>query len=165
MFPNVSRSKWTLKDYEKLTGVKSKHQKKKKKKSKSKRNTVRQKGAGQLGHRKKRSGKNTFLKNHLPALLNMTQKYNSNSKQRNALIDNLNIAQQNALKRISKDFLKSKFPISPKLLKKLAKDKQKIYKLAENKTTLSQCKKYLKQKGGFVGALIPLAVSLLSSIL
>lgn len=133
------RKKMTRKDYEKLAGL---HQTKK----------------------KSMKGGSTLAKN-LPFLLNTTARYNPNFKQRRALIETLTPGQHKALKKIANNFIEAKLPVSTKVLKKIAKEKNDLYKLAEKKSSLSFAKKFLNQKGGIAGALIPLALSLVPDLL
>lgn len=151
------RNKMVRKDYENLIGVKKRKVKHKK---------IKQKG----GQRLKKAKRNKITPNpiHITSLLNMTPHFNKNSGQRKKLIEDLSPAQFLALKKICKRFLQGKFPVSTKLLQKLFPVKKDIYKVAEAKK-IGEAKHFLNQKGGFAGALIPLALSivpdLLSSIL
>lgn len=93
-------------------------------------------------------------------LYGMLSKDNANKKQRNLLINSLDNKQMKGIQKLTKNFLASKYPLDPKQLKHFAKYKKSIYALQSAKTPLSMKKNILKQKGGFLHSLIPLAVSL-----
>ena len=80
-------------------------------------------------------------------------------RQRSMLIDSLNKKQINGIKILMNNFLKENYKIPPLKLKQLAKDRQFIYKLSAPEKTFPSDKKrkLLKQKGGILGAILPLA--------
>ena len=91
------------------------------------------------------------------AVLSLIGKNNKNTKQRKKIIDNLTKRQANMIKKITSNFLRKTFSIPDLELKKLQKDRKYIYQLANNNVSLQKKKKILKQKGGILPALLPLA--------
>ena len=62
------------------------------------------------------------------------------------------------------NLLKGTIDLSPKLKTRLSKHKQTIRKLAKKSVNQSE-KKHLVQKGGFLGAILPLVKTLLPTLL
>lgn len=140
--PRRTRKMKTRRDYEELVGL---IRKKRKQKGGSSRVNL------------------NFIRKHIPFLAMISNK-NANKVQRENLINNMNKGQMNAVRTMMKNFLNSKYPINDTILKKLAKDKDFIYHLASS-GQFENKKKILNQKGGLLGALVPLASSLIAPVL
>ena len=147
MPPPPIRSYLTRRDYERMIGLKKKKRRRNRK--------VKQHQEG--------GGFNRRLMKNL-AYLAMISNRNRNRKHRDFLIDNASNEQIDAVQQLIKDFLKTKSPpISKPTLKRLAKEKYYLYQLAESnrKVPIERKKAIVKQRGGFLGALIPLAAKTL----
>jgi len=125
----------------------------------------------QHGHRKKQKRKhskstveNKALRKHYD-LFKLVSSKNPNKKQREALIETLNKEQMGGITKLVKDFLNQKYTVPPKTMKQMKKDKAYIYALINSKTNINDKKQILKQKGGFLGLLAPLAGALLPGLL
>lgn len=81
---------------------------------------------------------------------------NPNKKQKKALLDTINKTQINAIGELTGNLLNGRYNVPKSVLKKLSKDKDSLYALADKKKPISKKKKILEQKGGFLGALLPL---------
>lgn len=90
---------------------------------------------------------------------------NSNKAQRRALIDSMNQSQMRGVQHLISDFLKKKYEVPTKILKKLRRDRRYIYDLLNNDLPIENHKEILKQRGGFISSLIPLAGALASPML
>lgn len=98
-------------------------------------------------------------------LLHLLGNTNKNKAQRKALIDTMNRQQLAAVRDALNGFLSEKITVPPRVLKNLKRDKKYIYALLQKSTPVETQKEILKQKGGFLGALMPLAGALLPSII
>lgn len=104
------------------------------------------------------------LRKHVPTLnLALSRTAGGDKKQRHAVIDTMNNGQMKAVGTLVKSFLNNKIPVNDKALKKLKKDRKYLYGLINKKSTNSNKKKILKQKGGAIiapilGALLPALV-------
>lgn len=98
-------------------------------------------------------------------LLNLMGSKNINTRQRKALINTMNKSQMQATKGMVNDFLNQRYPVPPKIIKRLKRDKQFIYDLVDRKTLFERQKKILRQRGGFLGILAGLAATILPSLL
>lgn len=106
--------------------------------------------------------KSKAIKNlHYLKLLRDTKKH---PKQK-LLIEFADKSQIDAIIECIINILQGRIPITQKHKKQLVKHKDDLRKLAKKKTTTKTRKKVLKQKGGLLGAVLPLAVGALSSIL
>ena len=117
----------------------------------------RRKGKGAGGRSNKSLAKNLHC-------IGMVCSPGGNKKQRYGVIDSMNKQQLGGIKTIIRDFLTERYIVPKTELKKLAKNKKYIYQLLDPKTSTENQKNILKQRGGFLSALIPLAASILPSI-
>ena len=98
------------------------------------------------------------IKKHLPYFVALL-KYVKNKKQKNALIDEMTNSQLKTVKHMVQCFLNHKIQVPEKDLKSMKRDKSYLYGLVRNdvapylKKKIIK-KKIVKQKGGFLGALI-----------
>jgi hypothetical protein len=88
-----------------------------------------------------------------------------NKKRRNALIDIATNGEIDSISECILNILQGKVPLKPFQTKKLQKIKKYLRLLASKKCSIKNRKKILKQKGGFLGALIPVAIAAISSLL
>ena len=86
-------------------------------------------------------------------------------RQKHQLISNMGTHQMNAISHMMKKFLNSQYPVSPRVLKKLAKDQDYVRALANGRNNMETKKQILYQKGGLIGLLAPLVGSLISPLL
>ena len=132
--------------------------------SKKGRRSGKRRHSRQLGRRRrKRVGKLTGGV-MIPDLLlaNLISRDNRNAIQRQALIDTMNMQQMRRIGRVVRGFLNSRYKMSNKQLKALAKNRDFVMALVNRNVPLTTKKQVLKQKGGFLGALLPLATSVLA---
>jgi len=101
-------------------------------------------------------------KNDLSKLISV-----KSAKERNRLINKVNICVIKAIAEIAHNCLLGNVPLSNCNYKKLKKYKSLIRKIANRKISLSKKRKIIKiQKGGIIwNILIPAALSLLSSVI
>ena len=90
---------------------------------------------------------------------------NKNVKQREAVVDSMNEKQVKQIGKLVKNVLNMKRKLPKKEIKKLVRDRNLIEALIKGKGNVNTCKKILKlklrnQKGGFLGPLLPLALTL-----
>lgn len=90
-------------------------------------------------------------------LLGMISDKNRNKAQREALIRTMNREQLGVVKKMVGDFLKAEYPVPRDVLKKLVRNRAKVRELASPKTKEGKLKKFIKQNGGFLSALLPIA--------
>lgn len=86
-------------------------------------------------------------------------------KRRNALIEIAETAEIRALAEILVNTLHGNLPLTEAQYKRIRKYKGVLRKLAGKRHSVRQQKNILKQKGGFLGALIPIAMTAISSLL
>lgn len=96
--------------------------------------------------------------------LNLLSKSKRNKKRRNLLIDIADKEEINALSEIILNALRGNLPLKKKEIKELNKYKHVLRKLIKRTYSIKKKKAILKQKGGFLGAIIPIALSALGSI-
>jgi hypothetical protein len=87
-----------------------------------------------------------------------------NKKRRNALIEVGTSGEIDGVSECILNILMGRVPLKPNQIRKLRKIKRYLRQLADKKCSLKKRKHILKQKGGFLGALIPIAVSALGSL-
>lgn len=105
-----------------------------------------------------------FAKN--VALLSiLAAKKKANSQFNKRIIDSLNSSQMGDVQKIVSNFLKGRYTLPSLQLKRLAADKKYIYQIANSKVPMNVKKRILKQKGGFLPALIPLAAKTLGPVI
>ena len=97
------------------------------------------------------------LKDNFPLFM-VLDKTNKNVKQRNKLINSLSEHQMKGVEHLANNFLQKKYNTKGINLNKLKKDRKFIYNLAKAGTSLATKKKILKQKGGILHMLLPLAL-------
>ena len=90
---------------------------------------------------------------------------NRNVKQRQAVVDSMNDHQVRQIGRMMKKVLNMKRKLPKKEISKLLRDRKLIDAIVNGKGSINTRKKILKlklrnQKGGFLGPLLPLALSL-----
>ena len=131
--------------------------------SKKSRRSGKRRQSKQLGRKKRRVGKLTGGV-MIPDLLlaNLISRDNRNAIQRQALIDTMNMQQMRRIGRVVRGFLNSRYKMSNKQLRALAKNRDFVMALVNRNVPLTTKKQVLKQKGGFLGALLPLATSVLA---
>lgn len=81
------------------------------------------------------------------------------------MIDTMSKSQMNATKSLVNDFLNEKYKLPPKIKKKLKRDKKYIFHLVDEQTPFEEQKAVLKQKGGFLQFLLPLAATVIPAII
>ena len=82
-------------------------------------------------------------------------------KSRHALIDGLSNKQMNGIGKCFGKFLRMQKKLPGKRLKQLIRDQRLVNAIVQGHGSLNTRKKILKQKGGFLGALLPLAAKTL----
>lgn len=88
-----------------------------------------------------------------------------NTKKRNKLID---IADPNELKAVAECFLNilnGNIKVSANQLNKMKRKKSTMRKLVGKRNSHKKRKEYIKQTGGFLPTILPLALTLLSSFI
>ena len=155
----TARTKLTRKDYENLIITEKGLKKKKTVKGKKKAHCAPMRGGGGGGVKRK----DPFLKNiHL---FGMISNKNANAKQRQALVESMNNSQLGAIKNVTKKFLASDYVVPAPVLKRLVKDRDLLYELIGKKTPVTRQKSILNQTGGFIHALLPLALKAAAPLL
>ena len=84
---------------------------------------------------------------------------------RNKMVDMANAAEIRAVSECIQNLLEGNVAIDSKVLRQMKKYKTLLRSLAMKCYPLRKKKRILKQKGGFIGALIPLAISAATSLL
>lgn len=92
------------------------------------------------------------------ALWQLISPTNKNRQQRETLIQSLNKGQLDDISRMLRAFMNGKFKVTDGVIKKLKKDKQFLYCLADCKTPIEERKDIVRQKGGFLPFLLPLLI-------
>lgn len=87
------------------------------------------------------------------------------SKRRNALIDIANKYEMDAISELILNALKGNIRLSPKLQKQMQKEKINWRKIAEKKCPVNRKKKILKQRGGILASILPIALKAAAAIL
>lgn len=111
----------------------------------------------------KRSSKRSFSEDnrHFLTLLSKSKQKN----RRNKLID---VANNNEIKAISecvKNIVEGNVPISSKHLQILKQHKHVLKSIAQRCYPIKKKRELLKQRGGFLGAILPIALGALSNII
>lgn len=86
-------------------------------------------------------------------------------KKRNLLVDMANKEQIDAISEIILNTLKNNVPLKTRDKNKLRPYKQTLRNLAKKSTSLKKRKHILKQRGGFLSFLLPLALTTLANII
>lgn len=95
--------------------------------------------------------------------LNLLAKSNT-PRRRRLLTEWADKADMDALSEISFNTLKGNIKLSPQMHKKLKRYRGAIRTLASKKSSLSKKKSVVKQHGGFMSSLIPLALAAVTSL-
>jgi hypothetical protein len=90
---------------------------------------------------------------------------NKKKKQRNQLIDIANGSQIKSVTECVMNLLSGNIPLSKHQLSQLKKHRKQMRELTKRQLSIKRKKQILKQKGGFLGAILPLAVSAIGSLL
>ena len=134
----------TREDYKAMIGLKKRAKSKRKRKS-----GVRMAGGYMPG--------GNVMANAL-FLARMLTKKNQNAKQRDAIVNTMDNKQMNQLSKVFKTFWKSNQQMPKKHLKRLQKDRRFVEAMMNPKIPLGIKKKILTQKGGILGALLPMVL-------
>jgi len=98
--------------------------------------------------------------------LSLLSKSKNNKKRRNQLLSIATPSELLAISEICHNLLKGNLPLKKPQQKKLEKYRKVLHKLSQRKTNKDTKKRMLqRQQGGFFGALLPVAISALSSII
>lgn len=87
-----------------------------------------------------------------------------NNRKRSLLIDVANEAQIKAILECAQNILDAYVPVSKKDINRLSKHKNILRKFRESKLNNQQRKQLLKQNGGFLNVLLPIATGIISSL-
>ena len=134
--------KWSRSDYEAIIGLRNEKQMRKKKRQK-KRSTG---GALLL----------TTALLHLMMLAKLLGRDNKNAQQKRAIAAMLTKSNMNGMGGLWKKFLNSKYPLPPKQIKQLIRDKKLINSFFNSRIPLDMRRRIVAQEGGFLGFLLPL---------
>jgi hypothetical protein len=88
-----------------------------------------------------------------------------NKKRRNKLIDLADGGEIQAIGECILNILQGTIPLSKRQLNQLKKNRNQMRALAKRSYSIKKKKAILKQRGGFLSAILPFAVSALSSLL
>ena len=102
-----------------------------------------------------------FLHSDYLSLISKTK----NRGKRSSLIDFANKQQLEAIAECIENVLRGNVPLTNTQSKRLAKHKKSMRIISDRKASLPKKKRVLKQEGGFLGTLIPLAISALGSLI
>ena len=98
-------------------------------------------------------------------LAKMIGQNNRNARQRRAIAETMNNSQIRKLGYIIRDFLNSNYKLTGDQIKKLTRNKKFISALINPKVPSHLKKEIYVQKGGFLGALLPIAAKVLGPVL
>jgi hypothetical protein len=101
------------------------------------------------------------MRQYLPILKRINR---LGEKARRKLVQKCNRQLIDCFSECSKNVLKGNVPLKDSEVKKLRREKSNLKALSLKKTSLKKKRKIL-QKGGFIGALLPPVLSVLSSLL
>ena len=113
---------------------------------------------------KKRMG-GSIVQPEMVMLVHLMSLANRNVKQQQAIVDSLNKNQVRQIGKFLKQILNAKHKLPRNQIKQLIRDRNLIDAIITGRGSLSTRKNILKlktrnQKGGFLGALLPMALSL-----
>lgn len=118
--------------------------------------------------KKKKKEESFLLMDHAVFLMTLASK-KITKDQKQKLIENIKPQQFNAVLEILANFLSNKYNVSPDIMKKLNKNIEYLDYLFNKKIPMDLKKEIMIQKGGFLQALIPIALGvakpLLSSVI
>jgi len=99
-------------------------------------------------------------------LAHLMSKANKNAKQRKAVVDSMNASQMKHVGRLVRGVLETRRKLPKNQLRQLIRDRNFINALVKGRGSLDTRKKILKdQRGGFIGALLPIAASLAAPVI
>ena len=84
---------------------------------------------------------------------------------RNKMVDMADSTEIRAVSECIQNLLEGNVPLDAKVLRQMKKHKTLLRSLAKKCYPVKKKKRILKQKGGFIGTLIPLAISAATSLL
>ena len=97
--------------------------------------------------------------------LSLFSKAAKKPSRRNKLVDVADSGEIRAVSECIQNILEGNVPVDHKVLQQMKKYKSLLRSLAQKCYPIKQKKRILKQKGGFIGALVPLAISAATSLL
>ena len=97
--------------------------------------------------------------------LSLLGKSANNGHRRRALVDYANKDEIQAIRECIMNLLAGNVPLSTAQVKKLKRHKNAMRILAHSKTPFYHQKNYLRQSGGFLSSIIPIAVSALAPLI
>lgn len=89
---------------------------------------------------------------------------NKKAKRRRVLIETADKEEILAVSEIIDNLLRGNIPLSDKQRRRLKRHKTKLRNIASKRVSVKQKKRLLNQSGGFLSAIIPLALSLLGGL-
>lgn len=117
------------------------------------------------GNKMENKAKSKKFKNYMKhAALITTIADLKNDQLRKKLISQMPHAAVLGIKEIIDGILNKDIPLSPAAKNKLKKHEKVIIKIMKSKNKAAAVKKHISQKGGFIGALAPLAISAVAPI-
>jgi hypothetical protein len=99
----------------------------------------------------------------MPLLPMLTKR--ANKQRKRVVIDSLGSGEMNEISELTKNFLANNIPVKRSEIGKLRKYQQTMRRIASPGVSLDSKKTLLKQRGGFLGALVPLLGSVLAPVL
>ena len=99
------------------------------------------------------------------AMSDRTQKYKDwGKRRRNTFVKKCDMEFIDCVSECAKNIIKGNVPLNPAQLRRLCRERSNVRVLALKKTSLKK-KRRILQKGGFLGALLPPFLGVLSSLL
>ena len=129
--------KWSRSDYEAMIGLRDERQKRKKKRQKKK------SMGGALPM--------TKVLLHSMMLVKLLGRDNKNVQQKRAIAATLTKSNMNGMGRLWKTFFNSKYPLPPKQIKQLIRDKKLIDSFFDARIPLDTRRRIVAQEGGVSG--------------
>lgn len=102
-----------------------------------------------------------YHKREYLALLGQAQK---RAKRRKALIETADKSEILAITEIIDNLLRGNIPLTPEQRGKLSRHKQRLRDIASKRVSLKRKRAIIQQSGGFISALIPIAMSLIGGL-
>ena len=141
---------WTRRDYIEAIGMNNRR----------KRSTPKRRRRA-LGTRHVLTGKHGKLLE--AALLSKMIGSKKNRAQKMAVIDSLDNTQMKGMGNLFKMFMKTRYPLPNQKIKQLVRDKKFISSFIDHRIPVATRRLLLKQKGGILGAILPIAGRLIGS--
>ena len=116
---------------------------------------------------KKRSPKEkkpNFLAAKHRDYLSLLASFKNKKNQRNKLIDLAEKEQVDSLTEVVRNILRGNIALSKRQLSQLRRHRHALRSLAQKRYSINKKKSILKQKGGLIGAILPMALKALTSI-